>query len=122
MARRFDRLAGLWDAIGEFGVGFCLDTCHAHAGGEELVGIVERVRAITGRVDLVHANDSRDAFDSGADRHANLGSGQIDPTVIAEVCRAAGSDVIVETPGGPEGQGADIAYLRKSLSAAPSTA
>ncbi|MDT4932515.1 MAG: deoxyribonuclease [Pseudonocardiales bacterium] len=122
MARRFDRLAGLWDAIGEFGVGFCLDTCHAHAGGEELAGIVERVRAITGRVDLVHANDSRDAFDSGADRHANLGSGQIDPTVIAEVCRAAASDVIVETPGGPEGQGADIAYLRKSLSAAPSTA
>jgi hypothetical protein len=27
----------------------------------------------------------------------------------------------VETPGGPEGQGADIAYLRKSLSAAPSS-
>jgi hypothetical protein len=24
-------------------------------------------------------------------------------------------DVIVETPGGPEGQGADIDFLRKSL-------
>ncbi len=115
MARRFDRLARLWDAIGEFGPGFCLDTCHAHAGGEELLGIVERVLAITGRVDLVHANDSRDAFDSGADRHANFGSGQIDPAVIAEVCRTAGCDVIVETPGGPEGQGADIAYLREAL-------
>jgi deoxyribonuclease-4 len=115
MARRFDRLAALWDAVGEFGVGLCLDTCHAHAGGEDLSGIVERVKAITGRIDLVHANDSRDGFDSGADRHANLGSGQIDAAVIADVCRAAGSDVIVETPGGPEGQGADIAYLRKSL-------
>ena len=32
MARRFDALARLWDAIGSFdGVGFCLDTCHAHA-------------------------------------------------------------------------------------------
>ncbi len=30
--------AALWEAIGEFGVGFCLDTCHAHAGGEDLVG------------------------------------------------------------------------------------
>jgi deoxyribonuclease-4 len=115
MARRFDRLARLWDVIGEFGPGFCLDTCHAHAGGEELVGIVERVLAITGRIDLVHANDSRDEFDSGADRHANFGTGRIDADAIAEVCRTAGSDVIVETPGGPEGQGADIAFLRKAL-------
>jgi deoxyribonuclease IV len=115
MARRFDRLAQLWDAVGEFGPGFCLDTCHAHAGGEELVGIVERVLSITGRIDLVHANDSRDEFDSGADRHANFGSGRIEPDAIAEVCRTAGSDVIVETPGGPEGQGADIAFLRKAL-------
>jgi deoxyribonuclease-4 len=113
MARRFDRIAQLWDTIGDFDVGFCLDTCHAHAGGEELAGIVDRVLAITGRVDLVHANDSRDAFDSGADRHANLGTGQIDREAIAEVCRTAGSDVIVETPG--EGQGADIAFLRSAL-------
>jgi len=56
VARRFDRLAMLWDAVGEFGAGFCLDTCHAYAGGEDLVGIVERVLSITGRIDLVHAN------------------------------------------------------------------
>ena len=37
--------------------------------------MVERVLAITGRIDLVHCNDSRDAFGSGADRHANLGDG-----------------------------------------------
>jgi deoxyribonuclease-4 len=115
MARRFDRLAQLWDVIGDFDPGFCLDTCHAHAGGEELAGIVARVIAITGRIDLVHANDSRDEFDSGADRHANFGSGRIDSEVIAEVCRTAGSDVIVETPGGPAGQGADIAFLRAAL-------
>jgi deoxyribonuclease IV len=116
MARRFDALARLWDAIGEYGVGFCLDTCHAFAGGEDLSGIVDRVLAITGRIDLVHANNSRDTFDSGADRHANLDAGTIDADLIADVCRAAGSDVIVETPGGPEGQGADISLLRKALS------
>ncbi len=115
VARRFDRLARLWDVVGDLGAGFCLDTCHAHAGGEDLSGIVDRVLAITGRIDLVHANDSRDAFDSGADRHANFGAGSIDPSVIADVCRAAGSDVIVETPGGPTGQGADIDYLRSAL-------
>ena len=80
MARRLERIDQLWDAVGQAKggdtVGFCLDTCHAHAGGEELVGLVDRVKAITGRIDLVHANDSRDPFDSGADRHANFGEGR----------------------------------------------
>ncbi len=116
MARRFDAIARLWDAIGHFdNVGFCLDTCHAHAGGEDLVGIVERVLAITGRIDLVHANDSRDAFDSGADRHANFGAGQIDPDALVAVVAAAGAPVVCETPGGVEGQAADIAFLRERL-------
>jgi deoxyribonuclease IV len=119
MARRLERIAQLWDAIGEAKggdtVGFVLDTCHAHAGGEELVGLVDRVKAITGRVDLVHANDSRDAFDSGADRHANLGEGEIDTGALTEVVRTAGVPVVVETPGGREGQGADIAWLKENV-------
>ena len=112
MARRFDNLARLWDAVGEFGAGFCLDTCHAHAGGEELLNIDDRVKAITGRIDLIHANDSKDPFDSGRDRHDNLGSGKIDPDLVVAVVRAANAPVIVETPGGVEGQSADIALLR----------
>jgi deoxyribonuclease-4 len=114
-ARRFDALARLWDAVGEFGAGFCLDTCHAHAGGEELLGIVDRIKAITGRIDLIHANDSRDAFDSGADRHQNIGQGQIDPDLIIAVIRAAGAPAVVETPA--EGQADDIALLRAGLQA-----
>jgi deoxyribonuclease-4 len=114
-ARRLDALARLWDAIGEYEVGFCLDTCHAHAGGEGLLDIVDRVKAITGRIDLVHANDSRDAFDSGRDRHTNLGQGTIDPDLLVAVVRAAGCPVVVETPGGVEGQAADIAFLRGRL-------
>jgi len=111
-ARRFDNLARLWDAVGGYGVGFCLDTCHAHAGGEDLLDIVDRVKAITGRIDLIHANGSKDGFDSGRDRHDNLGSGNIDPELVVEVVRAAGAPVIVETPGGVDGQATDIAYLR----------
>jgi deoxyribonuclease-4 len=90
-----------------------LDTCHAWAAGENLVGVVERVRAITGRVDLVHANSSRDAAGSGADRHANYDSGTIDPDLIVAACREAGCDVIVETP--MEEIATDVAYLRKAL-------
>ena len=116
LARRFDALARLWDAVGGYdGVGFCLDTCHAHAGGEQLLDVVDRVKAITGRIDLVHCNDSRDAFDSGADRHANVGAGQIDPELLVAVVAAAGAPVVCETPGGVEGQSADIAYLRTHL-------
>jgi deoxyribonuclease-4 len=113
MARTFDRLGRLWDAVGDFGPGFVLDTCHAWAAGEELEGIVDRVRAITGRVDLVHANSSRDAAGSGADRHANYDSGTIDPELVAAACRDAGCDVIVETPF--DGIAADVEYLRKRL-------
>ena len=112
-ARRFDALARLWDAVGDYEVGFCLDTCHAHAGGEELLGIVDRVKAITATIDLIHANDSRDAFDSGADRHQNLGQGEIDVDLIVAVLRSAGAPAVVETP--VEGQIADIALLRAGI-------
>jgi deoxyribonuclease-4 len=114
LARRFDAIARLWDAVGGFdNVGFCLDTCHAHAGGEDLVGVVERVLAITGRIDLVHCNNSRDAFDSGADRHANLTEGTIATDLLVEVVRAAGCPVVVETPSA--GQADDIALLKSRL-------
>ena len=119
MARRMERIAMLWDAIGAAkggdSVGFCLDTCHAHAGGEELATVVDRVKAITGRIDLVHANDSRDEFDSGADRHANFGEGHIDAEDLVEVIRAAGAPIVCETPGGTDGQAADIAWLKERL-------
>jgi deoxyribonuclease-4 len=117
MARKLDMVARLWDAIGEFDPGFCLDTCHAHAGGEELAGIADRVKAITGRIDLVHANDSKDAFDSGRDRHENFGAGRLDPADLVAVVLAAGAPVVCETPGGPAGQAADIAWLRARLPA-----
>ena len=64
MTRYLERIAGVWDAISGCEqadrVGFCLDTCHAHAGGNPLETVVDDVRAITGRIDLVHCNDSRD--------------------------------------------------------------
>lgn len=113
MARRFDALARLWDAVGEFGVGFCLDTCHAFAAGEDLADVVDRAKAITGRVDLVHLNNSRDPFGSARDRHANIDSGTIEADALVAVCAAAGASVVVETPA--EGQATDIAFLRGKL-------
>jgi deoxyribonuclease IV len=117
MARRLDAIGRLWDALEGNDVGFCFDTCHAWAGGIELLDAVDRVKAITGRVDLVHANDSKDGFDSGRDRHENFGQGSIDPGELVAVIAAAGAPVVCETPGGAPGQAADIDFLRGRLPA-----
>jgi len=114
MARHFDTIDRLWDHIGDMGIGFCLDTCHAWAAGEALIDAVERIKAITGRIDLVHCNDSRDAAGSGADRHANFGAGQIDPQLLVAVVKAAAAPVICETADA--GRKDDIAFLREHVS------
>lgn len=83
-------------------LGWCFDTCHAHAAGyalrpgSELLESAEAAAAAEKRgqplqvaeqaiselklwddLACVHVNDSRDGFASGRDRHANLGQGQI---------------------------------------------
>jgi len=111
MARGLDSVARLWDAAAAENVGFCLDTCHAYASGEELTGIADRVKAITGRIDLVHCNNSRDEFGSGRDRHAGMEQGTIDPMVLVGVIESAGAPVICETPD----PATDIDWLRSHI-------
>ena len=116
MARSFDQIARLWEVVSDAAagggeVGFCLDTCHAYSAGEKLETVVDRIKAITGRIDLVHANNSRDEFGSGRDRHADMESGTIDPALIADVIRAAGATAICETPD----PASDIRWLRDRL-------
>src|ERR1700683_1188825 len=62
MARSLDAIAQLWEAVADQNVGFCLDTCHANSAGIELAGAVGRITGVTGRIDLVHCNNSRDEF------------------------------------------------------------
>ena len=119
VARKFDALARLWDGVSksktDVEIGFCFDTCHAHAAGEELSDAVERVLAIVGKIDLLHANDSRDPAGTGADRHANLGKGEIGADVLLQMIKAAGPPVVVETPGGKKEMRADIEFVREAL-------
>jgi deoxyribonuclease-4 len=70
----------------------------------------------TGRIDLVHANDSKDTFDSRRDRHQNLGMGQIPKEDLAKTIVEADAPVVVETPGGAEEQGADLEWVRALVS------
>ncbi len=119
MARGLDRIARLWEAVqsasGAEQVGFCLDTCHAHASGEELAGLAGRLRQVTGRIDLVHANDSRDELGSGADRHADLGTGHCDPDGLVSVIVEADAPVVFETPSAKQGRSDDLRWLAARL-------
>ncbi len=105
----------LWEAIGDFNVGVCLDTCHTWAAGADLETAVSLVNGLTSGIVLVHGNDSRDEAGSNRDRHANFGDGQIPEELLLGVIREANTTVIVETPGDVEGQSADIAWLRERL-------
>lgn len=114
MARRVEVLADLWKHLDDFDVGFCFDTCHAHAAGEDLADVVERVLDATGRIDVLHANDSRDPPGTGADRHANFASGTMDVDAIVGMVKASAAPVVIlETPW-PE-IADDIELLRSRL-------
>jgi deoxyribonuclease IV len=115
MARSLDMIARLWDAVGGLeNIGFCLDTCHANSAGIDLADAVDRIKAITGRIDLVHCNNSRDEFGSGQDRHANLTGGTIDPQVLVGVIAAADAPAVCETPDAA----GDVRWLRRQFAAA----
>ena len=123
MARTLEAIGRLWDAVtagvadGSGEVGFCLDTCHAYSAGLDLSDVVDKIKAITGRIDLVHCNNSRDDFGSSRDRHANLTSGTIDPEQILGVVRAAGAPAMLETPDTDGSLAADVRFLREHLAA-----
>jgi deoxyribonuclease-4 len=117
-------LGGLFEALGHHPrLGVCLDTCHAYAAGHDIAapgGVRTMLNALVravgrGRLALVHANDSRDPLGSHRDRHARIGTGTIGQDPFAELFRhpaTRGVPVIVETPGGVEGQAKDISLLK----------
>lgn len=120
LAREPETVGRLWDHVGDLGLGFCFDTCHAHVGGHALPDALDRFRAVTGRVDLVHCNDAKDELGSGRDRHEHLGQGRIDPAALVETVRRAGAPVICETPD--TGRGRDLTWLRRRLGRPTATA
>ena len=66
-------------------VRLCLDTCHLFSNGyrfksnNELDAFLDQLEKLDllGCLELWHVNDSRDEFNSGHDRHANIGEGTI---------------------------------------------
>jgi deoxyribonuclease-4 len=129
IGRTFEELAELRARAIELGapaerVGFCIDTCHAHAAGYDLstpAGVreaLDRLGSTLGfeYVRALHLNDSKGAAGSRLDRHEHIGRGTIGPAGFGAflACPAwAGKPKIMETPKGENDQG--VAWDRVNL-------
>ncbi|MFZ5376755.1 MAG: deoxyribonuclease IV [Patescibacteria group bacterium] len=107
-------------------LGWCFDTCHGFAAGYSYLedSGQRQISPEIGRLKLwsdlacVHVNDSRDAFDSGRDRHENIGEGNLPLTDLGNFLRLpelATVPFITEAPGfdgnGPDAE--NIARIRQ---------
>jgi deoxyribonuclease-4 len=122
IASDFAEIRYLLDAVSGRGIspqriGWCFDTCHAHAAGYDL----DTVDAEIGKHNLwdslkvIHLNDSRDPFDSGRDRHDNIGLGVIGSEKMRRFIqnpKFVQYPLILEVPGfdgkGPDKKNIDI--------------
>ena len=104
-------------------VGVCLDTCHVHDGGYDIVnnldGVLAEFERIVGLTHLkaLHINDSLNPCGAHKDRHAKIGEGHIGTDAMVRIIRhpkLAGLPCILETPQESlAGYGEEIAMLKK---------
>jgi len=111
LGRTFDELADLRVRILDHGcapqrVGYCFDTCHAHAGGydmstrvgaEDVLDEFDRTCGLS-NLRVVHVNDSMKEAGSRRDRHAHIGEGTIGRSTQISVLRESGFAAVVNRP------------------------
>lgn len=119
LRERIIALTGGWAAPR---IGFCFDTCHAHAAGHDMHGeaaasrTLEEFDRLCGIENLrvVHLNDSVGDCASHRDRHAHIGEGSIGKAGFAPVVnhpRLKGVPKILETPKGETEKGTPLDTL-----------
>ncbi|MBE1445646.1 deoxyribonuclease IV [Paenibacillus sp. OAS669] len=84
MGRSFEELAAIIDKVeNNDRLSVCLDTCHVHDAGYDIIndldGVLEHFDKVVGldRIKVVHLNDSKNPKGAGKDRHATVGAGWI---------------------------------------------
>lgn len=111
LGRTFEELAELraliLDATGApHRVGYCFDTCHAHAGGYDMArresgqAVLDEFDRLCGldNLHVVHLNDSIGELASRRDRHAHIGEGSIGRGTTARTLRDSGFAAVVNHP------------------------
>lgn len=122
VGRTFDELRQILDAV-ELSekMGVCLDTCHVHDAGYDIVSNLDGVLAefddIIGldRLRAIHLNDSMNLIGSRKDRHAKIGHGHIGLPAITRIInhpRLRDLPFYLETPNELPGYAEEIALLR----------
>lgn len=103
-------------------LGVCLDTCHVHEAGYDLIndldGVVERFDRVVGleRLKAIHLNDSLNVSGARKDRHAKIGQGHIGQQAIERVINHPALCFLpfyLETPNELDGYAAEIKLLRQ---------
>ena len=106
----FEQVAEILDCLrGAVPVGACIDTCHTHVAGYDIVseaGIYETLRQLDTTIGLnnvrvVHCNDAKAARGSRLDRHQQIGKGTIGKEpfrILLNDLRLAHAAFIAETP------------------------
>ncbi len=108
IGRSFDEISQIIQGVKHSGrLGVCIDTCHMHAAGYDVVngfdGVLDEIEAKVGkgRIGGVHLNDDMNEFASHKDRHEKIGLGTIGLDAICRVVsneRLSGIPFNLETP------------------------
>lgn len=108
MGRSFEELAAIMEKVENNGrLTVCLDTCHVHDAGYDIVndldGVLEHFDKIVGldKLAVIHLNDSKNPRGAAKDRHAPVGSGWIGFQPIYNIVRhekLKHLPMILETP------------------------
>ncbi|GGI46027.1 putative endonuclease 4 [Paenibacillus marchantiophytorum] len=84
IGRSFEEIAEIIERVEENGkISVCLDTCHIHDAGYDIVndldGVLHHFDKVVGleRLGVIHLNDSKNPRGASKDRHSPLGSGWI---------------------------------------------
>lgn len=84
IGRSFAELAAIYDGVvHNERLRICMDTCHVHDAGYDIVHDFDSVLADFDRLlglkqlEILHINDSKNPQGAGKDRHANIGEGYI---------------------------------------------
>ena len=122
VGRTFEELAAIIDRV-ELSdhMGVCLDTCHVHDAGYDIVGdldgVLEQFDQALGidRLRAIHINDSKNPLGSHKDRHERIGQGTIGIEAFERIVRhpqLRDLPFILETPNELPGYAAEIELLR----------
>lgn len=118
---RFEELKAIMDGVGKDNIGVCLDSCHVHDAGYDIIHDLDGVLAEFDRVigldklKALHLNDSKNAFGSHKDRHELLGDGNLGLETFRKIVNhpyLKTLPMILETPNELPGYAKEIALLR----------